>query len=105
MRHLNPPKTEKIQFEFENKKIDCNEGETVALALLVANEIIFRISPQSSSSRGPYCMMGGCFECLVEIDGWPNRQACMILARNGMKVQRQIGPISLSSSNDSVSDF
>jgi NADH dehydrogenase/NADH:ubiquinone oxidoreductase subunit G len=36
-------------------------------------------------------MMGICFECLVEIDGVPNRQACMVAAEPGMVVRRQDG--------------
>lgn len=36
-------------------------------------------------------MMGVCFDCLAEIDGVPNRQACMIEARTGMRIRRQIG--------------
>lgn len=34
-------------------------------------------------------MMGTCFECLVEIDGEPNRQACLTLVREGMDIKRQ----------------
>jgi predicted molibdopterin-dependent oxidoreductase YjgC len=34
-------------------------------------------------------MMGVCFDCLVEIDGVANRQACMIEVREGMQVKRQ----------------
>jgi predicted molibdopterin-dependent oxidoreductase YjgC len=36
-------------------------------------------------------MMGVCFECLVEIDGRPNQQACMTRVREGMRVRRQQG--------------
>jgi NADH dehydrogenase/NADH:ubiquinone oxidoreductase subunit G len=36
-------------------------------------------------------MMGVCFECLVEIDGAPARQSCLIPVRDGMIVKRQIG--------------
>jgi predicted molibdopterin-dependent oxidoreductase YjgC len=36
-------------------------------------------------------MMGVCFECLVEIDGVPNRQACMVVAEAGMVVRCQVG--------------
>ena len=71
------------------------KGETIASALLASDEIIFRASAQRNSPRGPYCLMGACFECLVEIDGIPNRQACMVFAKNGMKVNRQIGEPSI----------
>ncbi|OOY44644.1 sarcosine oxidase, partial [Solemya velum gill symbiont] len=34
---------------------------------------------------------GVCFDCLVEIDGKPNRQACMIKVAEGMRIRRQHG--------------
>jgi predicted molibdopterin-dependent oxidoreductase YjgC len=36
-------------------------------------------------------MMGVCFECLVEIDGVANCQACMTEVRDGMAIKRQSG--------------
>ena len=36
-------------------------------------------------------MMGVCFDCLLVIDGQPNRQACQIVVGAGMKVRRQKG--------------
>ena len=35
--------------------------------------------------------MGVCFECLVEIDGVPNQQACLVPVSEGMSVRRQEG--------------
>jgi predicted molibdopterin-dependent oxidoreductase YjgC len=40
-------------------------------------------------------MMGVCFECLVEIDGVPARQSCVVTVHDGMQVRRQIGAASL----------
>ena len=34
---------------------------------------------------------GSCRLCLVEIDGVPNRQACMVVAEAGMVVRCQVG--------------
>jgi sarcosine oxidase subunit alpha len=31
--------------------------------------------------------MGICFECLVAIDGVGNRQACMVVVRDGMRIE------------------
>ena len=45
----------------------------------------------SGAPRGPYCLMGVCFDCLAEIDGVPNRQSCMIAALPGMRIRRQRG--------------
>jgi predicted molibdopterin-dependent oxidoreductase YjgC len=36
-------------------------------------------------------MMGVCFECLLEIDGLQNRQACLTTVREGMKIRTQMG--------------
>jgi predicted molibdopterin-dependent oxidoreductase YjgC len=36
-------------------------------------------------------MMGVCFECLVEVDGQANCQACLLPVRAGMRVLRQRG--------------
>ena len=46
----------------------------------------------SGAPRGPFCMMGVCFECLVVIDGTGNRQACMVPLQAGMAVALQDGP-------------
>ena len=47
------------------------------------------IHPLTGERRAPFCMMGTCFECLVEIDGQPNRQACLTIVREGMDIKRQ----------------
>jgi NADH dehydrogenase/NADH:ubiquinone oxidoreductase subunit G len=41
-------------------------------------------------------MMGICFDCLVEVDGTLNTQACMTPVREGMVVRRQLGLRSLN---------
>ena len=92
MRRINSTKKKTLKFQFEQKNIKCKDGDSVAAALLASGEYIFRLTSQSASSRGPYCMMGVCFDCLVEINGLPNQQACMIKAKSGMTVNRQIGP-------------
>ena len=71
--------------------VELRRGETVAAALFLAGFTVGRTTPVTGSPRGPYCMMGVCFDCLVEIDGEGNRQACMIEARDGMVVKRQMG--------------
>lgn len=80
-----------VSFTFEGRAVEAREGDTVAAALLAAGVTSFRETPVSGASRAPYCMMGVCFDCLVEIDGVPNRQACMMLVTQGMKVRPQQG--------------
>jgi predicted molibdopterin-dependent oxidoreductase YjgC len=66
-------------------------GDSVAAAMLAAGLDAFRTTPVSGRLRGPYCMMGTCFDCLTMIDGRPNQQACMIQTRAGMVIERQNG--------------
>ena len=58
---------------------------------MLASELRYgRTTPISGSARAPYCMMGICFECLLEIDGLQNVQGCMTQVKEGMQIQRQL---------------
>lgn len=65
---------------------DGRAGDTVAAVLMASGKLAFRRSAVSGEPRGPFCMMGVCFECLVEIDGVPNRQGCLIPVSEGMRI-------------------
>lgn len=78
-----------VAFVFDGSPIAARPGDSVAAALLTAGVTVFRAAPASGAARGPYCLMGACFECLVEIDGVPNRQACLVPVRDGMTVRHQ----------------
>jgi succinate dehydrogenase/fumarate reductase-like Fe-S protein len=67
------------------------EGATAAAAVLLAGIPAIRETPVTGAPRLPYCMMGICFDCLAEIDGVPNRQACMVAVRPGMRIAPQHG--------------
>lgn len=80
-----------LSFSFEGAPLTARAGDTVAAALLAAGVSRFRDTPASGAPRGPWCMMGVCFDCLVEIDGLASRQACNTLVAEGMRVRRQAG--------------
>ena len=80
-----------IRFFFEGEEIAAFEGQSLAAALLAAGVRHFRETPASGAPRGPYCMMGVCFDCLLVVDGLPNVQSCMVAVRDGMRVARQTG--------------
>jgi len=80
-----------VSFEFEGKILTAPGGISVAAALLQNQVLQFRDSPVSGEPRAPYCQMGICFECLVQINGVQNRQACMITVEEGMKIRMQRG--------------
>jgi predicted molibdopterin-dependent oxidoreductase YjgC len=78
-----------IRITIDGRSVEARIGDTVAAALLANDVVACRVSAVSLSPRGPYCLMGVCFECLVTIDGVGNRQGCLIEARDGMAVQTQ----------------
>ncbi len=91
MRRLSHGEREAVHIAFEGEPLVARPGDTVAAALLAGDHWQCRTTPVSGGPRGPFCMMGVCFECLVEIDGVANRQACMTEVRDGMTIRRQSG--------------
>ena len=91
MPRLDLMDTATVEIEFEGVTISARQGDCVATALLSAGQARFRETPVSGAARGPFCMMGVCFDCLVEIDGVANIQACMTIVRAGMRIRRQRG--------------
>ncbi|GBR46275.1 sarcosine oxidase subunit alpha [Gluconobacter roseus] len=85
------PITDAVTLFLDGQPITASAGDTVAVCLLRAGVSYNRLMPVSGAPRLPYCMIGHCFECLVEIDGIGNRQACLTPVRDGMKVRRQAG--------------
>lgn len=88
---------------FDNRPLRAPAGCSVAAALLANGVSIFRTTPVSGAPRAPYCMMGACFDCLVEIDGQANRQSCLVTVAEGMQVKTQAGLRSLDSTDALVS--
>ena len=71
-------------------------GLNVSAALLANGQLACRTTVVSGAERAPFCMMGVCFDCLVEIDGVPNRQGCMTTVQDGMRVRRMQGARSIA---------
>ena len=81
-----------LTIDFEGNRIQVPVGITVAAAVMgYAQKNYIRNSPVDGKKRAPFCFMGVCHECLMEIDGVPNRQACIMEVRQGMKIKRQTG--------------
>lgn len=90
-RITDPRPAPAIRFTWNGRAVEARRGDSVATALLLAGVETTRTSAVSGSARCPYCMMGVCFECLVEIDGVPNRQACLTPVTDGMSVRTETG--------------
>jgi D-hydroxyproline dehydrogenase subunit gamma len=85
-RRLHEPAATVTVF-LDDAKLSVAAGDTVAAALLTAGVTVFRTAPRHGSPRGPHCMIGNCYDCLVEIDGLPYRQACLTAVAEGMHIR------------------
>jgi D-hydroxyproline dehydrogenase subunit gamma len=81
-----------VTISVDGMAMAVEDGEPIAAILLRIPPFTTRASPVGGAARAPYCMMGVCFECLVEIDGETSVRSCMTRASNGMVVRRQAGP-------------
>lgn len=81
-----------VTVRFDGRELRLPEGANLAAALLAAGVRQFRHTPVSGAPRGPFCMMGACFDCLVEVDGM-TRQACMMEVVDGLSVTPPLGRV------------
>lgn len=86
-----PPDGSPVTIVVDGAPVAARAGDSVAAALIAAGIVATRTTPVSDSPRGPYCMMGVCFDCLMVIDGVASRQACLTPVRDGLRVERQHG--------------
>ena len=89
LRRLQQSQDRVVTIWFEESPIQAQEGESVAAALLIDGVKYLRNAQVSGKPRMPYCWMGVCYECLLEIDGEQNQQSCLISVKDGMHVRRQ----------------
>lgn len=75
-----------ITVNVNGRQVIVPEGTSVAAAVFLAGEKVFRTS-LSGQPRSPVCGMGICFECRVTIDDQPHQRACSRLCRPGMEIQ------------------
>lgn len=74
-----------VLVEFDGRSLSLPAGANLAASLLAEDVRIFRETTVSGAPRGPFCMMGACYDCLVEIDG-VTRQACQCQVEEGMRI-------------------
>lgn len=84
-RRLSDRASSEVTFTFDGRPITASAGVRAC-----------RTTPVSEAPRGPYCLMGICFECLVRIDGMDNRQGCLVTVQEGMRVESQRGSPTLT---------
>ena len=84
-----PDDREVVTIVVDGTPVDARAGDSVAAALLGAGVTAFRATAVSGAARGPFCMMGSCFDCVVTVDGQRNVQACLVRVADGMRIDTQ----------------
>ena len=93
---------DRLTVTIDGSEYPARRGDSVAATLLAAGFAACRTTAVTGSARGPYCMMGVCFDCLVTIDGQPNRQGCMIPVAHGMRIDMQHGARTIDVAGDAA---
>ena len=78
--------THTITFTFNGNAIQCEEGQSIAAALINSNQRELRRTRFGDESRSIFCGIGICFDCVVVVNGVANQRSCLIEAHDGMKV-------------------
>ena len=94
-----PEEGHSVQFTLDGAPVTARAGTSLAAALLAHSGEASR-QTENGAGRTAYCMMGVCFDCLVDVDGTPNTQACMTVVQDGMVVRRQMGLRGLGGGDD-----
>jgi hypothetical protein len=81
---------ELVEIEFDDSVVAVPAEISLAAVIFYLDAMPARKTILSGSPRAPFCMMGTCFECLLEIDGIENQRACQVEVKAGMKVRRQL---------------
>ena len=79
-------RSKKVNINVNNKDIEAYEGECLAVVLFINNIKKLRLSPKKKQSRGMYCLMGSCQECVVLIDE-KKVISCNVFIKDGMKIK------------------
>lgn len=78
-------------FQFDGRPVPFRPGQTVGAALIAEGIRSWRTTRRQESSRGLFCGIGVCFDCLITVDAVPNQRACLVLADHDMTVETQVG--------------
>ncbi len=74
-----------VTIMLNGEPFECVSGESLASALLAAGVYHFDNHPVDGDPRGPFCMMGACQACVLQVDG-RTRQACKLSVSAGQNV-------------------
>jgi predicted molibdopterin-dependent oxidoreductase YjgC len=88
---LTLPEARRLDITVDGRPIRCEEGQSLAAAMINADLLTWRRTRRDGSERGVFCGIGVCFDCLVTVNGITSVRACVSSARDGDVVTTQLG--------------
>ncbi|GAA5148531.1 (2Fe-2S)-binding protein [Nocardioides marinquilinus] len=86
--------TDRLDLTLDGAPLTARPGQSVGAALTEAGVRSWRTTRRGGRPRGLFCGIGVCFDCLLVVDGVPNQRACLVPARDGMRLEttpRELG--------------
>ncbi len=80
-------KSPKVTIYINGRPHEGYLGEPVASALWAAGVRAYKLTKRFHEPRGPFCFIGRCTDCEVEIDGIPRVKACVTPVKEGMSIR------------------
>ncbi|SDI86951.1 sarcosine oxidase subunit alpha [Natribacillus halophilus] len=78
---------EKVNFSFNDVRLEAKEGQTVAAALYENDYKKLGTTRKYQRPRGLFCATGRCYSCLLTVNDQNNVLSCMTLVEEGMSVK------------------
>jgi predicted molibdopterin-dependent oxidoreductase YjgC len=85
------PEVRQVTITVDGARVAAREGEMIAAALIASGIRRFRTTSKQHNSRGIFCAIGRCTDCVMEVNGRPNVRTCVTPVEDGMVVNTQSG--------------
>ena len=79
------PQSQDITIYIDDRPCAARAGDLLANILLHEGISAVHAAP-NGAPRGPYCMMGVCFDCMITLEDGRVEQACQTYAEDGMRI-------------------
>jgi hypothetical protein len=76
---------------YDGEPLPVTAGQTIAAALIGAGHAGWRRTRVRGESRGLFCGIGVCFDCLVTVNDTRSVRACLVTAEPGDVVRTERG--------------
>jgi D-hydroxyproline dehydrogenase subunit gamma len=77
--------TDTVTVQVNGRDVAVPAGASVAVAVLLAGAACR--DSISGEARAPFCGMGTCFECRVEVNGMAHQRSCQVLCEPNMEIR------------------